>query len=57
MVNGYVLHIELKESTGWVFVNLGIFVISPVLHCHKEVECNENGDTVSIIVYYVDDTE
>lgn len=58
VVNGYVLQIELTASTGWVFVNLGIFVVSPVLYCRNAAECNENEDgSVSIIVYYVDDTE
>lgn len=48
VVNGYVLQIELKESTEWVFVNLGIFIISPVLYCHKAVECNENEDRICV---------
>lgn len=58
VANGCALQTELKEFTGWVFVNLGVFIILPVFISVKADECIENEDGICVYHrYHVHDTE
>lgn len=51
VANGCALQTELKEFTGWVFVNLGVFIILPVFISVRQMSVVKTKmGSVSIIV-------